>query len=522
MGEPQVCQSRSVVHIPPRIDCCYLYSNIIRIIRIVNAKTSPHPPLAVGPEQLIDRGRFNLLKYVLKFFRGDDSMTGIHPPLDETSDMAENIPRSDKPFPLKRYYLIYAGIGGLIFYVILFVLFIRAERQALYDQYVHHLSQKADALYQDVNRDFLTPRNLSLADIKPDDLDTAQGLREEIDGLIKTDPHLVKVKLFTRTGTVLYDHLDRSAEGKRYASFQEDSFTRALTGVPSAKIEKEADGRRFMEVYLPLHTEDTGKIEGVIELYEEVSRFEKMVFQALKQALVLPTIIFIVFNLLLFLIVAKADRIITRHTQLLTRIRRNMERYISPSAAAAIYEAVTANKDLFRGERQHVVVFFSDIRGFTAYSETNSPERVVMDLNTIFEIQAAIIHHHGGTIDKFVGDEVMAVFPGDRPEDAVQAALDIIGRLDSRADTPFRIGIGIHSGEAVVGSIGTKKRRDYTVIGNTVNTGARLCGAGAPGQIFISADVYNDIDDNLRGAFPFKTALALKGKARPFDVYSNQ
>jgi class 3 adenylate cyclase len=426
-----------------------------------------------------------------------------------------------KPFPLKKYYLLYAGFGGIIFYIILFAFFINAERQALYNQYIDHLTEKATALYNDIDRDFFKVEGITFEDININNRSYIKKLRKEIDEIISSDFTLAKVKIFNRSGLILYDHSNQSNEGKIYDSINETGFQTALTGKSSFKMENDEGNKRFMELYLPVFKTKTKDVVGILELYEDVSRFEVTVFRALKQALLVPTAIFILFNLALFLIIVKADRIISDDTELLINIRHNMEKYISSSAVNAIYSAVTLKKELFKGEMQNIIVFFSDVRGFTSYSEKNTPETVVGQLNTLFEIQADIIHSHGGTIDKFVGDEIMAVFPFDKAHDAAKAALEIVSAINDDDDTVFEVGIGIHTGEAVVGSIGTKDRRDYTAIGNTVNTGARLCSASSSGEVIVSSEVFDMLGNELGKRFTSEKRLQLKGKSKPVKVYSS-
>lgn len=382
----------------------------------------------------------------------------------------------DRIFPLKRYYLVYAGLGGIIFYAILFTSFSHTERKALYDQYVENLTGKARMLYRNIDRNFLMVNQIDLEDIGKDDKSYQEQLREEIDGVIRTVFNPAKVKVFNNEGIVLYDHGDKANMGKPYDSSHEVGFITALNGYPAAKVERDDNNKRYMEIYLPIYDTRAQGVVGILELYEDVSRFEEQVYLALKQALILPTVIFIAFNLVLFIFVAKADRIISLNTELLISLRRNMEKYLSSSAIDAIYNAVTFKKELFQGSRQNIVMFFSDIRGFTAYSESNEPEVVVRSLNSIFELKADIIHAHSGVIDKFVGDQIMAIFPLENAEPATVAALEIIEKIQKDPGMVFEIGISLHAGDTVVGSIGTKDRRDYTAIGDTVNAGAWLCG----------------------------------------------
>lgn len=274
-----------------------------------------------------------------------------------------------------------------------------------------------------------------------------------------------------------------------------------------------------MEVYLPIQNGDT--IVGILELYEDVTRFENQVYVALKKALIVPTIIFIAFNLVLFVIIVKADRIINSHTNLLISIRRNMEKYLSRSATDAIYNAVTLKQELFRGEKKELVIFFSDIRGFTNYSERHAPEIVVQELNNLFEIQARLIHEQGGVIDKFIGDEIMAIFPVQNAAAATLTALNIVKAVQSDPAIIFKVGISVHEGEAVVGSIGTQDRRDYTAIGNTINTGARLCGACKPGEVIISSAIYSRLPPAISRRFSLNQVLTLKGKTEFITTYSS-
>jgi len=425
----------------------------------------------------------------------------------------------DKPFPLKRYYMLYAGVGGIVFYAMLFSFFINAERDALYNQYIQNLLEKADVFYRDIDRDLLQKHHVTLDSIAEEGGALKQDFRHKVEKLIKTDFSFAKVKLFSHSGIVLYDYKDASKEGSLYNAVQGEGFQTALQGGTFSKLEDDGD-KRFMELYLPTHVKGATEVGGVLEIYEDVSRFEAHVDTALEQALFIPTLIFIAFNILLFVIVLKADKVISANTSLLINVRQQMEKYLSKSATQAIYSAVTEEKELFRGEMQTIVTFFSDIRGFTSYSENKEPEVVVREINQLFELQAEIIHAHHGVIDKFVGDEIMALFPADRVEEAVKASLDINQAIAEHKEIHFEVGIGVHTGEALVGSIGTHERRDYTAIGNTVNTGARFCGAAKGGQVIISDVVFAQLDEATQQLFGLSEPLQLKGKQESIVTYA--
>jgi adenylate cyclase len=143
-------------------------------------------------------------------------------------------------------------------------------------------------------------------------------------------------------------------------------------------------------------------------------------------------------------------------------------------------------------------VLFADIRGFTSISEKEKPEKVVALLNKYFSVMTEIIFEHGGTLDKYIGDGLMALFgaPTASPEDAlnaVKAAVTMQKRLgplneELRAEGlgTISMGIGLHTGEATIGYIGSDKRSEYTAIGDTVNLASRLESNAAGGQILMS------------------------------------
>ena len=167
------------------------------------------------------------------------------------------------------------------------------------------------------------------------------------------------------------------------------------------------------------------------------------------------------------------------------RMKNTMYRYLTPGVVDKVM--ALGEGALMVGERKEVTILFSDIRGYTSLTEDLGASEVVSLLNDYFETMVEAVFHYEGTLDKFIGDALMAVFgaplPLNPPEShgwmAVQSALDMRRRLkefnDSRPDAdPFRFGIGISSGEVVSGNIGSQKRMDYTVIGDAVNLSSRL------------------------------------------------
>lgn len=182
-------------------------------------------------------------------------------------------------------------------------------------------------------------------------------------------------------------------------------------------------------------------------------------------------------------------------------------------------------------ERSRKTLIFTDIRGFTAYSETRDPEEVVHMLNHLLGFQTSILHQHGGDVDKYVGDEIFAVFPGG-PEGVLaccSAALEIQKGLkeEKNSVSGLQVGIGIHEGEVILGRIGSDLRADYTAIGDSVNLAARLCALAEPGRVLISETVAGQLKQAAgkeSGMTGWKLAgpqvLSIKGKTGTHRVWS--
>ena len=168
-----------------------------------------------------------------------------------------------------------------------------------------------------------------------------------------------------------------------------------------------------------------------------------------------------------------------------------------------------------------MTLFFSDVRGFTAYSENKSPEDVVESLNKVLNLQTEIIHRNGGDVDKYVGDEVVALFSGeDQAENACRSAVEIQKELESKSEAMYsglHVGIGINSGEIILGMIGSERRADFTAIGDHVNFASRLCSIAKPGMAIISYTTYRAAGRAAKVSHPYK--VKVKGKQDYQKVY---
>ena len=212
----------------------------------------------------------------------------------------------------------------------------------------------------------------------------------------------------------------------------------------------------------------------------------------------------------------------TEHNKLEAQ-RRLLERMVSP----AVLDQIDPDSLKLGGQLRDITVLFADIRGFTSYSEKRSPAELVTVLNRYLAAGAEAVLAQEGTVDKFLGDAVMAWFNAPLPQAdhslrAVRAALALKSAVEAlHAELPpeahLSFGVGIHYGEAVLGWIGNEKRLEYTAIGDSVNTAKRIQENSAMGQILISKAAYQRVKDQVE-VKPC-TSLQVKGKSEPLDVY---
>jgi len=203
--------------------------------------------------------------------------------------------------------------------------------------------------------------------------------------------------------------------------------------------------------------------------------------------------------------------------------RRLFERMVSP----AVIEQLDPNSLQLGGKRVDITVLFADIRGFTSFSEKVSPEKLVKILNRYLAAMAEAVLAQEGTIDKFMGDAIMAWFNAPVPQPdhtlrAVKTALAIRESVEMLykelpAEAHLAFGAGIHYGDAVLGLIGTEKRLEYTAISDSVNTAKRIQENSAKNQILISRAAYDRVKNQVE-AKPH-TDMSVKGKTQPLEVF---
>jgi adenylate cyclase len=211
------------------------------------------------------------------------------------------------------------------------------------------------------------------------------------------------------------------------------------------------------------------------------------------------------------------------------QIKDAFRRYVSRQVAEEIFKNPDQYIDTLRGMRRKVTVLFADIRGFTPLTERLSAEDVVTLLNEVLTDMTRVIFKFEGTVDKFIGDSIMAVFGApiaheDDTDRSIHAAVEIqraVKKISEQRRKESReminVGIGINTGEVVVGNIGAKVRLDYTVIGGAVNIANRLQEVASGGEIVISESVFKETTAPYK--FSESMLIKVKGKEEPVKIY---
>jgi adenylate cyclase len=206
------------------------------------------------------------------------------------------------------------------------------------------------------------------------------------------------------------------------------------------------------------------------------------------------------------------------------REKVQMQKFVSKLTVQMIQNSGGSKVEPQEGERRYTTIFFSDIRNFSTYAELSEPEQIIKLINIYFDVQTQIIEANGGVVDKFMGDQIMALFQGqDGVENAVRAAVEIQRAVrelnkqrDAAGELPLWIGIGINQGLAVMGKMGSKNRMDYTVIGDVVNIANRLCSLARAGQIVVEYSLTRRLNGHY--AFTRLEPIYVRNRMKPVDI----
>lgn len=212
----------------------------------------------------------------------------------------------------------------------------------------------------------------------------------------------------------------------------------------------------------------------------------------------------------------------------LDKLKSTFKKYVSKQ----IVDQLLENDEMLNlgGQEQDATILFSDIRGFTAMSETMDPNEVVETLNDYFNLMIEIIFKYNGTLDKIIGDALMVIYgaPNASEKDTENAVLTAIEMQEKLIEfnqnriinlkSPIKIGIGINRGKVISGNIGSKQQMNFTVIGDSVNLASRLCSVAASDQIIVSDVVWKKIKINKNFKSNKLTPVKVKGKQKPIDI----
>jgi len=207
------------------------------------------------------------------------------------------------------------------------------------------------------------------------------------------------------------------------------------------------------------------------------------------------------------------------------REKKHMQKFLSKFTMRAIQDGSLLSSLPKSINRRKVTLLFSDIRRFSELTEKLAPEQIVELINVYLDVQATIIEKNGGVVDKFIGDEVMAIFDGtDQSDIALQTAIEIqrtIQKLNRKrlkhGQTILTVGVGVHTGFAVMGNMGSQNRMDYTVIGDVVNLARYLCAIAKPGQILAPTQMTRYLTKEYTTK-PL-SSVRVKGRKSPVELF---
>ncbi len=206
------------------------------------------------------------------------------------------------------------------------------------------------------------------------------------------------------------------------------------------------------------------------------------------------------------------------------REKVQMQKFVSKLTVQMIQNSGGSKVEPQEGDRRYTTIFFSDIRNFSTYAELSEPEQIIELINIYFNVQTQIIEANGGVVDKFMGDQIMALFQGPKSvENAVRASVEIQRAVrelnkqrDAAGELPLWVGIGINHGLAVMGKMGSKNRMDYTVIGDVVNIANRLCSLARAGQIVVEYSLTRRLNGHY--AFTRLEPIYVRNRMKPVDI----
>ncbi len=416
--------------------------------------------------------------------------------------------QEDKPFPLARAFRRRILPGFALFVAALLAITVTAAHYVTESIYLEQAQRRAEAVAHAVAK--TVPRVwggfIAGRDLSPGEMAALQdAFAHEAEKF-----NLVKLKVYDLARRTIFVS-DGEGLGKIETG---DALRQALERKKPAVARGRGPGdETTYELYVPFFGGPLAgggeTLRAVFELYEPVGYLDAIMTRAIAAPVAAPAALLILLALVLGRLVARAQADIDARTGALVGLRRQLETFVSAGAVAAA-RAAGGTGDI-PSRRVRCTLFYSDVRAFTSFSESNAPEAVVDFLNRLMSLQVRIVGAHGGDVDKLIGDALLARFDGaDAPARAITAAHEILREIRAAHLAPG-VGIGVFTGEAILGAVGPAERRDFTVIGDAVNVAARLCSAAAEGELVADAD-----SAKTSGiAFGGEETIRVKGRAQP-------
>lgn len=408
----------------------------------------------------------------------------------------------EQPFPLRRHFRRRIVPFLVLFIAALVALTVFGARQATEAIYLDLAQRRADTIARAVSNAAPAAWLDLMAGRGTDSPELHKAFADEVHEL-----KLIRLKVYDLQRRTIYDSVTQG-EGK----IEEGPALRAAIerAGPSAVPRVEPDGTSVYELYVPL-LDGQGRVQAVFELYEPIDRLDSILARATAAPLIVPAVLMVLLVAALWRLVSRAQGDIDARTRAMVALRRRIESFVSAQATEAARG--TDGGGTIPSRRLVLSLLYSDVRAFTGFAEASSPEAVVAFLNRLMTIQVRAVHEHGGDVDKLIGDALLAHFGGEGAARRAVAAARAILEACAAADLPRQVGIGVFTGEVVAGAIGPAERRDYTVVGDSVNVAARLCAAASGGELVVAA---TDLADG--GDFAVVETLHVKGRCDPLLV----
>lgn len=417
----------------------------------------------------------------------------------------------DQPYPLLRLFVRYILPGLAFLLMISAALTVFGARQLAEGVYLEQAMKRAkviDRAMSEVAPDaWRRLKNGEAPNFLHDEAEGRKLLAELTREARELD--LTHLKIYAAGGVIQY-----ATEVGRIGTVDRSPAYVAASerGASSVVHRVDPDGSALYELYVLVTVPGASPV--VFELYEPVNHLNALLWRAGAAAAGVPSLILLALTLVMARLVVLAQRNIDGRAALLADLRARLERLLSGAASQAVHRAVSAGGGI-PSTRSRCTLLYSDIRNFTSFSEVNEPERVVGFLNESMTIIVDAITRAGGDVDKLIGDAVLARFQGVQAEARAIAAAREALRLLEMADLPRGVGVGIYTGDVILGTVGSHDRMDFTVIGDSVNLAARLCSAAARGEILADSETVT-----AAGAMDFGPAetVSVKGRRSPLQV----